>query len=284
MKQYLKQSQIKKFIFDVFLAVLIFAMCSGCATNQQPDEYSNNESEQQSTEETESDFELPEDYEETAKQLASNFTIQWALAYRSNEGNVILETLLDDYSDMIGSLRNDIVTDWNSSHKNGANAWYIYVSGPTVSSVIVKDNQIENDAVHLTVNVSLMGTAQLYTTVYWGTTGDPKSVSDHGTYEMSYDSNGWHFETVHLKLSQQGNKSNISESHIAAKSSLQKESDLTYAYYFRMAWDNMYGFDGVPVDYAVYYRFDLTTVWNTEVTTECTYYLELIYERDGAIP
>lgn len=66
---------------------------------------------------------------------------------------------------------------------------------------------------------------------------------------------------------EQSDKSNVSESHIIAKSSLQKESDLTYAYYFRMAWKNRHGLDGIDVDYAVYYHFDLTAGWSTEVTT-----------------
>lgn len=65
----------------------------------------------------------------------------------------------------------------------------------------------------------------------------------------------------------QQDKSNISESHLALKSSLQKESDLAYAYYFRMAWKNRQGLPGIPVDYAVYYWFDLASGWNTEVTT-----------------
>lgn len=200
MKQYFKQSQIKKSIFDVFFVILILAMCSGCATNQQPDEYSNSESEQQLTEETGLDFDLPEDYEETAKQLATDFTVQWAFAYRSNDGT-ILQTLLDDYSGMIDNAYDNIVNAWNNGHDGYANAWWTYVSGPTVSSVMIKDNQIENNAVHLTVEVSLMGTAQMYTTLYWGTTGSPKSVNDRGTYEMTYDSDGWHFETAKLKLS-----------------------------------------------------------------------------------
>lgn len=66
---------------------------------------------------------------------------------------------------------------------------------------------------------------------------------------------------------EQHDQSKVSENHIVAKSSLQKESDLTYAYYFRMAWKNGQGLDGIDVDYAVYYRFDLVSGWNTEVTT-----------------
>lgn len=200
MERYTKMVGHGKVILITLSVVLTLIMCAACST-QQSNNASDNKTGQSSTEESGLDFDLPEDYEETAKQFASNFTVQWALAYRSNEGHIILERLLDDYADMIDGPRNDIVTAWNNSQKTGANAWYIYVSGPTVSSVMVKDNKIENNAVHLTIDVSLMGTAQLYSTLYWGTTGESKSVSDQGTYEVSYDTDGWHFNSAKLKLS-----------------------------------------------------------------------------------
>ena len=60
--------------------------------------------------------------------------------------------------------------------------------------------------------------------------------------------------------------SNVYKYRVSQKSSLQKVSDLTYAYYFRIAWTSRHGQDGVPYDYAVYYNFDLASgQWNTEV-------------------
>lgn len=148
---------------------------------------------------------MPVNYEETAKQLASDFTIQWAFAYRSNN-NKLLETLLDDYDSMIrdpntAEPRNSIVSAWNNDHSSYAYYWYTYVSGPTVSSVMAKDNYVEGNAVYLTIDVSLIGTIQRYSTNDRSLHGSPRSVNDRATYEMYYDSDGWHFETANLRLS-----------------------------------------------------------------------------------
>lgn len=64
----------------------------------------------------------------------------------------------------------------------------------------------------------------------------------------------------------EGGRDNVSERHIAAKSSLQKLSELSYAYYFRIAWKNSLGLNGIPVDYAVFYQFDLVSGWSSEVS------------------
>lgn len=64
---------------------------------------------------------------------------------------------------------------------------------------------------------------------------------------------------------EQGDLSNVSQSRISASSSLQEISDLEYAYYFRVSWKTRLGLDGIPVDYAVYYRFDFASGWYSEV-------------------
>lgn len=53
------------------------------------------------------------------------------------------------------------------------------------------------------------------------------------------------------------NHPDLAGDHQVLKSSLQKISDLTYAYYFRICRYNEYGLPMLPSDYAVYYNFDV---------------------------
>ena len=166
----MKKTKTVKNLLCVGLTLLLalsFAACSGQADKQNAADDNNNKEVEESPEGTGLSFDLPEDYEETAKQLATTFTLQWALAYRSHESDVLKE-VLDDYNDMIHEVRQDIVDTWNNSAVSSISR---YASGPTVSSVMVQDNYIEDDAVHLTVKVYLTGTSQSFSgnTMMYGT-------------------------------------------------------------------------------------------------------------------
>lgn len=189
----------KKIFLRVTIALCLFLL-AGCGTPIEEGQEIESELDSEEaafTEETEPSFEPPEDYEETAKQLASDFTIQWAFAYRSNNAE-ILKALLTNYDNMIAGPYGDIVAAWNNDHSGYGNAWYTYVSGPTVSTVIIQNNQIDADSVHLTVEVSLIGSVELNSSTMRQI---PKSVNDRATYDISYDSDGWHFESAYLRLS-----------------------------------------------------------------------------------
>lgn len=54
--------------------------------------------------------------------------------------------------------------------------------------------------------------------------------------------------------------------NVKLKSSLQKLSDLSYAYYFRIVGKNIYGYEMIPSDYAVCYQFNPASGWSSEVT------------------
>lgn len=191
----MKRQRILSLCLWGILLALLLAACGGQAEEQSSTPPEVTDSQIEESPENELSFDLPEDYEETAKELATTFTLQWALAYRSHESDILKE-VLDDYDDMIHEVRENIVTSWNNSAVRSIPQ---YISGPTVSTVMVQDNYIENDAVHLTVKVYLTGTVQLFnnnTMMYEA----PRGTNDRATYEMCYDSTGWQFKHASLNL------------------------------------------------------------------------------------
>lgn len=65
---------------------------------------------------------------------------------------------------------------------------------------------------------------------------------------------------------QQHKTEDVAAYQVARQSSLQKLSDLSYAYYFQITAINKYGFEMFPSDYAVLYQFDPVSGWISEVS------------------
>lgn len=74
-------------------------------------------------------------------------------------------------------------------------------------------------------------------------------------------------ERLVLEYEEQHLLDHVAETWVMLRSSLQKLSDVSYAYYFRTGGRNIYGYDTIPSDYAVYYQFDPASGWSSEVAS-----------------
>lgn len=193
----MKKLSILRLCMISFLTLFLVACDKQAGTPPVAD----NEVEQELPGAAELNFDLPEDYEEAAKDFATDFTLNWAKAYRGGKG-WLLQAVLDKYNNIIDQPTpyNDIVLAWNNSHNLHANVYPLFVAGPTVSSVTLSDKYIESNAVRLTVVVTTTGTIQRYSEVVWDYTGYPINVTDTGTYEMYYNATGWHCNAANLSL------------------------------------------------------------------------------------
>lgn len=74
-------------------------------------------------------------------------------------------------------------------------------------------------------------------------------------------------EQFFLEYEEQHLLDHVVEIQVKRRSTLQKLSDVSYAYYFRIVGKTIYGDDTIPGDYAVYYHFDPISGWSSEVAS-----------------